>query len=71
MSSKKTLQLEGMTCGHCVASVTKELNKVAGVTDVSVDLESQSATIQAEDAVSQDQLSAAIDEAGYKLVSVS
>ena len=30
MSSKKTLQLEGMTCGHCVASVTKELEKVAG-----------------------------------------
>nr|WP_138274862.1 heavy-metal-associated domain-containing protein [Rhodoluna limnophila] len=68
---EKTLQLEGMTCGHCVASVTKELEMVAGVTDVSVDLASQSATIQAEDGVSQEQLTAAIDEAGYKLVSVS
>ena len=67
----QVFSVEGMTCGHCVASVTKELEKVAGVSDVSVDLASQSATIQAEDAVSQDQLSAALDEAGYKLVSVS
>ncbi|WP_246030956.1 heavy-metal-associated domain-containing protein [Rhodoluna limnophila] len=51
--------------------MTKELEMVAGVTDVSVDLASQSATIQAEDGVSQEQLTAAIDEAGYKLVSVS
>jgi copper ion binding protein len=71
MSANKTLQLEGMTCGHCVASVTKELEKVAGVTEVSVDLASQSATISADESVTQEQLTAAIDEAGYKLVSVS
>ena len=38
MAEHKTLKLEGMTCGHCVASVTKELQKIDGVSDVSVDL---------------------------------
>ncbi|MEY4993498.1 MAG: hypothetical protein RIS82_620 [Actinomycetota bacterium] len=71
MAEHKTLKLEGMTCGHCVASVTKELQKIDGVSDVSVDLASQSAELNATDAVTQDQLSAAIDEAGYKLISVS
>ncbi len=70
MAEHKTLKLEGMTCGHCVASVTKELQKIDGVSDVSVDLASQSAELNATDAVTQDQLSAAIDEAGYKLISV-
>lgn len=71
MSANKTLQLEGMTCGHCVASVTKELEKVPGVSEVAVELASQSARINAEDSVTEAQLAAAIDEAGYKLISVS
>ena len=71
MSANKTLQLEGMTCGHCVSSVTKELEKVAGVTEVAVDLASQSAKLNAADSVTDAQLAAAIDEAGYKLISVS
>ncbi|HSA69454.1 MAG TPA: cation transporter [Burkholderiales bacterium] len=33
-----TLQIRGMTCGHCVRAVTKALQGVAGVEDVSVDL---------------------------------
>ena len=31
-----TLKIDGMTCGHCVASVTEELREVDGVTDVDV-----------------------------------
>lgn len=71
MASHKVLKIEGMTCGHCVSSVTKELEKVAGVSEVSVDLATASAHISAENSVSQEQLQAAIDEAGYKLISVS
>ncbi|HSA88751.1 MAG TPA: heavy metal-associated domain-containing protein [Burkholderiales bacterium] len=33
-----TLQISGMTCQHCVRSVTKALQGVAGVDNVSVDL---------------------------------
>ncbi|TAK88037.1 MAG: copper chaperone [Betaproteobacteria bacterium] len=34
----KTLQIKGMTCDHCVRAVTKALQGVAGVANVSVDL---------------------------------
>jgi copper chaperone CopZ len=31
-----TYTVSGMTCGHCVSSVTEEVSEVAGVTDVQV-----------------------------------
>ena len=33
-----TYTVVGMTCGHCVSSVTEEVSQVPGVTDVAVDL---------------------------------
>ncbi len=36
MSNNITLKIDGMTCGHCVASVTEELNEVPGVSNVEV-----------------------------------
>jgi len=71
MSLEKNIKLEGMTCGHCVMSVTKELNKLPGAENVSVDLATQSAHLNLADDVSDAQIAEAIDEAGYKLVSVS
>lgn len=68
--SEKNLKIEGMTCGHCVISVTKELSKLPGAKDVSVDLASQSAHLITDDSVTNEQLAEAVDEAGYKLVSV-
>ncbi len=56
-----------MTCGHCVSSVTEEVSEVAGVTDVQVDLESGALTVtgDADDAA----VKAAVEEAGYAVVS--
>lgn len=68
--SEKSLKIEGMTCGHCVMSVTKELSKLPGAKDVTVDLASQSAHLTTDDSVTDQQLAEAVDEAGYKLVSV-
>ncbi len=61
--STATYTVEGMTCGHCVSSVTEEVSEVAGVTDVQVDLESGRLTVQgdADDAA----VRAAVEEAGY------
>lgn len=42
---KHTYKVTGMTCGGCVASVEKELQKVSGVTDVFVDLEKAEAEV--------------------------
>jgi copper chaperone len=39
------LNVSGMTCGHCLAAVTKALKSVEGVTDAHVDLASGKATV--------------------------
>lgn len=59
--------VEGMTCGHCVASVTEEVSRLEGVSDVSVDLAAKTLTLTA-DAVDTAAVAAAVDEAGYTLV---
>ena len=71
MSAEKSLKIEGMTCGHCVMSVTKELEKVPGATNVSVDLASATAHVTTDGSVTDAQLAEAVDEAGYKLISVA
>jgi copper chaperone CopZ len=55
----------GMTCGHCVASVTEEVTAVAGVTGVTVDLESGALTVTGD--ASAEDVKAAVEEAGYQL----
>jgi copper chaperone len=63
-----TINVSGMTCGHCVSAVTMELSLLPTVTEVSVDLESGQVTITSDAALQQAQLATAIDEAGYELV---
>lgn len=61
-----TYQVTGMTCGHCVQSVTSEVSAIDGVTDVQVDLESGRVDVTGEN-VTEDDVRAAVDEAGYAL----
>ena len=63
-----TINVSGMTCGHCVSAVTMELSLLPSVTEVDVDLESGQVTITSDAALEQAQLATAIDEAGYELV---
>jgi len=63
-----TINVSGMTCGHCVSAVTMELSLLPSVTEVDVDLESGQVTITSEAALEEAQLATAIDEAGYELV---
>jgi copper chaperone len=61
------LKVDGMTCGSCVASVTKALERVPGVQDVEVDLGSGIARIRGEHAAQQvPELLAALESAGYE-----
>lgn len=64
-----TFTISGMTCGHCVAAVTEELAKLDGVTAVDVDLESGVATLQSAAPLDAAAVAAAVDEAGYEVVS--
>ncbi len=65
-----TYQVNGMTCGHCMQSVTNEVKKIEGVTDVDVDLETGAVRITSEAPIDEAALRAAVDEAGdYEVVS--
>ncbi|KQS17631.1 heavy-metal-associated domain-containing protein [Frigoribacterium sp. Leaf186] len=69
-STITTLQVDGMTCEHCVASVTEELSEVDGVDSVEVDLNpggASTVSVSADATVEHDQLRAAVEEAGYQL----
>ena len=62
-----TINVSGMTCGHCVSAVTMELSLLASVTEVEVNLEAGQVTITSNAALDPTQLATAIDEAGYEL----
>lgn len=65
--STSTYTVIGMTCGHCVNSVTEEVRQVAGVTGVDVDLNTGRLTITSDALVEDTAVRAAVDEAGYQL----
>jgi copper chaperone len=65
--SELTFTVPGMTCGHCEAAVKGEVTKVAGVTDVAVDLDTKIVTV-AGDTLDREAIVAAIDEAGFEVV---
>ena len=60
--------VQGMTCAHCVAAVTEEVSAIPGVSDVSIDLDSGRVTVTADTDPTTDAVAAAVDEAGYTLV---
>ena len=62
-----TYQVAGMTCGHCVSSVTAEIGSLAGVCEVSVDLPTGAVTVTSDAPLAEDAVRAAVDEAGYEL----
>ena len=57
----------GMTCGHCVASVTEEVQEIAGVEDVQVVLDTGSLTVTSAQPLDEAAVRAAVEEAGYAL----
>ena len=67
-----TVNVSGMTCGHCVSSVSEELESLAGVETVDVDLNSggiSTVTITSTGALSTTEIGEAVAEAGYLVVS--
>lgn len=64
------IKVSGMTCGHCVSAVNQELSSVPGVSAVAVELVPGGVsvvTITSDSELSDDAVSAAVDEAGYEL----
>ena len=65
-SALQELDIEGMTCTACARRVEKNLNKVPGVTAY-VDFATEKAHLQLSTEVSQEQLSTAVESAGYRI----
>ena len=66
--------VEGMTCAHCVRSVTEEVSAIDGVSDVAVDLHAggvSTVTVSSATPVDAERVRAAVEEAGYSLAAAS
>ena len=67
---KKKINIEGMTCGHCVGRVNKALSAIDGVSEVDVNLDEKMATVTMEREVSNEQFKTEIEDTGYKVVEI-
>jgi copper chaperone len=65
----QTINIQGMTCGHCVMFVRKELSKLS---DINIkDVTIGSAVVEADDsAATQEKLKKAVEEAGYSVIAI-
>jgi copper ion binding protein len=68
--SEKTLQIKGMSCGHCAARVEKALNAIDGV-EAKVDLEANTAKLELSKEVSDETIKTAVDNVGYEVVGIN
>lgn len=66
----KTMKIKGMTCEHCVNNVTNAINKVPGAS-AKVSLKDKAAVISYDRELSNIELRKAVEDAGYKVVSLS
>ncbi len=64
--TEKTLNVEGMSCGHCKAAVEEELNNLSGVEYSNADFEKGTVEVRYDDTkVTDEDLKRAVEEAGY------
>lgn len=62
------LKVKGMSCQHCVMSVTKALGKLEGIQNVQVDLQKGEVRFENTKSVTSDRIGKAIEEAGYEVI---
>ena len=64
---KTQISIEGMSCQHCVRSVTEKLNQVAGVSATTVNLEQKNAIVESKEKLDEALLENTITSTGYKV----
>lgn len=67
----RTYSVPGISCGHCKTAIEGEVGKVVGVDSVSVDIDARTVIVVLADNVTDDDIRAAIDEAGYDVAGVA
>lgn len=63
-----TLNVQGMSCGHCVKAVEDSVGALAGVQSVAVNLADAQVTVAFDEAVTVDTIKETIEEQGYDIV---
>ena len=63
----RTIKIKGMSCNHCVAAVTKALNEIEGLSDVSVNLEKGEASFEESTPIEKAAIQEAVKKAGFEL----
>ena len=66
---QKVLKVEGMTCEHCVQTVTEAVGKMSGVEKVDVSLEQKEVTVDFDESQTEmEKIYAQIVEAGFEVI---
>ena len=66
-----TLKVKGMSCKHCVMSVTKALNQLEGIKNVQVDLAKGEVQFDNTKEVASNRIEKTIEDAGYEVIAQS
>ena len=67
--AEKTVEIKGMTCGHCEGRVSTEIMAIPGVLAVVASAEKANAIITSDSEISGDAIESAVRAAGYSLLS--
>ena len=67
---RMTMKIDGMTCGNCVAHVTRALKSLDGVTLEQVSIGSATISFDPQE-TSPDRITSAVEEEGYAVASAS
>lgn len=67
---KKIIYIEGMSCGHCTASVRKSLEAIKETNSVEVSLDEKKATVIFDKEIFDNVLTNAVEEAGYQVIRI-
>ena len=70
LTMTKTMNIEGMMCGHCEATVKKALEALSGVAEAEVSHEKGTAVVTLTEDVADDVLKKAVEDKDYKVVSI-
>lgn len=66
----KTVQIEGMSCMHCVKAVEKALTALPGVEQADVNLEAKQAVVTYSGDLTDAAIKAAVEDAGYEVTEI-
>jgi copper chaperone len=65
---KTILNVDGMSCEHCVKAITKAVGALPGVSNVAVDLNAKTVTVEHDPELTPDKIKYEIEEQGYDII---